>query len=251
MSRRASLGTAAAIGCLLVYPVLAAYGIPDYSHLQPSDRSIVQSTVAGASVRGRPIRLFERGDPDAPHRILVVGCIHGDEPAGIAIAERLEAMIVPEEIDLWVITSSNPDGVAQGTRTNADGVDLNRNFPWHWRATGRPGDRHYSGPRPLSEPESQLLAREIARLRPEITIWFHQPFGVVDQSGGDPAIERRFASLADLPLKRLPRFPGGATDWQNARFPGTTSFVVELPRGSLSPLRVSQFARAVLAVALR
>ncbi|TMK80093.1 MAG: murein peptide amidase A [Actinobacteria bacterium] len=251
MSRRAALGTAAAIGCVLVYPVLAAYGIPDYSHLQPADRGIVQNIAAGDSVQERPIRLFEHGDPDAPHRILVVGCIHGDEPAGIAIAERLEGMTVPKEIDLWVITSSNPDGVAQRTRTNADGVDLNRNFPWRWRPIGRQGDRHYSGPRPLSEPESRLLAREIERLRPEITIWFHQPFGVVDQSGGDVAIERRFASLAGLPLQRLPRYPGGVTDWQNARFPGTTSFVVELPAGPLSPLRVGQFARAVLAVAPR
>src|SRR2546423_10365770 len=115
MRRRSTLGTAGAIGCLLVSPVLAAYGTPDYSHSQPSDRSIVQSTVAGASVRGRAIRLFEHGDPDAPHRILVVGCIHGDEPAGIEIAERLETMPVPQEIDLWVITSSNPDGNAQGT----------------------------------------------------------------------------------------------------------------------------------------
>ena len=192
-----------------------------------------------------------RGDPDARTRILVVGCIHGDEPAGIAIAKRLEATAVPKEIDLWVIPDSNPDGVARHTRTNGEGVDLNRNFPWHWRPMGHLGDRHYSGPRPLSEPESRLLAREIERLHPEVTIWFHQPYGLIDASGGDLAIERRFASLVGLPLRRLPRYPGGVTDWQNAKFPGTTAFVVELGAGSLSPQRVEQFARAVLDVAPR
>jgi protein MpaA len=248
MRRRSVVAAAAAFGLLLAYPVWIAYGIPG---VRPADRSVIQNTLAGTSARGRPIRVFERGDPDAARRILVVGCIHGDEPAGIAIAKRLETMAVPKEVDLWVITNSNPDGVAQRMRTNGHGVDLNRNFPWRWRPIGRPGDRHYSGSRALSEPESQLLVREIDRLRPQITIWFHQPYGLVDESGGDIAIERRFASLVGLPLKRLPRYPGGATNWQNARFPGTTAFVVELPPGALSTRRVGQFTRAVLVVAPR
>jgi protein MpaA len=129
------------------------------------------------------------------------------------------------------------------------GVDLNRNFPWRWRRHGRRGDRHYTGPRPLSEPASRLLAALIVRLRPRVTIWFHQPFGLVDESGGRIAVERRFAALAGLPLRRLPRYSGGATDWQNARFPGSTAFVVELPPGPLAPLAVRRFASAVVEVA--
>ena len=82
-----------------------------------------------------------------------------------------------------------------------------------------------------------------------MTIWFHQPFGLVDESGGSLAIEREFASLVGLPLRRLPRFPGGATDWQNARLRGTTAFVVELPAGSLSTAAAARYARAVLALA--
>jgi protein MpaA len=211
----------------------------------PGDRLINRAESLGASARGRPIKVVERGDPDAPTRDLVVGCIHGNEPAGIGIAERLESVPLPPERDLWVIEDANPDGVAANTRTNARGVDLNRNFPWHWRRQGRPGDPHYSGPRPLSEPESQLLARLILRLRPHVTIWFHQPFGVVDESGGSPALEREFASLIGLPLRRLPRFPGGATDWENAHLPGTTAFVVELPPGAPGARTDRRYARAV------
>jgi protein MpaA len=211
----------------------------------PRDRSISRTALLGDSVRGRTITVLERGDPDAPTKDLVVGCIHGNEPAGIGIAEQLESVPVLRERDLWVVEDANPDGVDAGTRTNARGVDLNRNFPWRWRRNGRPGDPHYSGARPLSEPESRLLARLILRLRPHVTIWFHQPFGLVDASGGSLALEREFASLIRLPLRRLPRFAGGATDWENSRLRGTTAFVVELPPGTPGPEADRHYARVV------
>ena len=210
-----------------------------------SDRTVTRVESLGHSVRGRLITVLERGDPDAPVRTLVVGCIHGNEPAGIGIAEQLESMSLPSERDLWTIEVANPDGVVADTRTNAHGVDLNRNFPWRWRPQGQPGDPHYSGPWPLSEPESRLLARLILRIRPQITVWFHQSLGVVDESGGSLALERRFASLVGLPLRRLPRYPGGATDWQNHRFPGATAFVVELPPGPPGLQADRRYARAV------
>lgn len=213
------------------------------------DRLVSRTRLLGASARDRPIRFTERGDPDTGPKVLVVGCIHGNEPAGIAIAEQLEIQPLQRETDLWVVEDANPDGVAAGTRTNGRGVDLNRNFPWRWSRRGRPGDPHYSGPRPLSESESRLLAALIRRVRPAITIWFHQPLGAVDESGGSVAVERRYASLVALPLRRLPRYPGGVTDWQNARFAGTTAFVVELPPGPLSPRAVRRFARAAVALA--
>jgi murein peptide amidase A len=216
----------------------------------PRDRSITRAESIGRSVHGRAISVLERGDPDAPLRELVVGCIHGNEPAGIGIAEQLESVPFPRERDLWTVEEANPDGVAAGTRANARGVDLNRNFPWRWRRYGHPGDPHYSGPRALSEPESRLLVRLILRVRPSVTIWFHQPLGLVDESGGSLAIERDFASLVGLPLRRLPRFRGGATDWQNTRFPGTTAFVVELPSGALGREADRRYAR-VLATFLR
>ena len=122
----------------LVVFALVASGISGSWWARPYDRSLVRTELVGESVRGRPIRIVERGDPDPAHRILVVGNIHGNEPAGISIAERLESMPLPAETDLWLIDTSNPDGVAAHTRTNADGVDLNRNFPWHGSGSGGP-----------------------------------------------------------------------------------------------------------------
>ena len=203
-------------------------------------------TLLGRSVDGSPVVAIETGDLDASVRVLVVGCIHGNEPAGIAIADRLTHISPPPELDLWVVPDLNPDGVAAHTRGNAHGVDLNRNFPWRWeRLTGL----FYSGLRPLSEPESRIVVRLIRRVRPQISIWFHQHMGLVDESGGRLEVERRFATLVGLRLTRLAREPGSVVGWENHTRPGTTAFVVELPGRTLPSAAVQRYARAVVAVA--
>ena len=180
--------------------------------------------------------------------MVVVGCIHGDEAAGIPIARQLATGNAPVGVDLWVIPNLNPDGTASRTRQNAHGVDLNRNFPWRWRSIGHRGDQQYSGTGALSEPETRVARDLILKLRPEISLWYHQPVGVIDKSGGDVRIERRFSKLTGLPLRKLHRYPGGATNWQNDRFEGTTSFVVELPPGRLSKREVQRFVDASRAI---
>jgi protein MpaA len=199
--------------------------------------------VFGRSVDGRPLVVLTRGAAHAAVRILVVGCIHGNERAGIAIADALARLRAPARATLSIIPDLNPDGVAAHTRRNAHGVDLNRNFPYDWRPLGGVFD---SGPHALSEPESSAAARFVLRFRPTISIWFHQHLDLVDESGGDAAIERRFARLVGLRLVRLPRYPGSAVGWENHVLPGSTAFVVELPARVVDPLR---FARAILALA--
>jgi murein peptide amidase A len=227
-------------------PLLAT---PTIAHAHSSDPTVVQRELLGKSVLGKHIQAIETGDPDEARKVLVVGNIHGNEPAGITIAKTLAQLPPPANADVWIVPTLNPDGVAAHTRQNAHGVDLNRNFPWQWRPLGSHGYRYYSGPRALSEPESRLALRFILRLRPVVSIWFHQPYGLVDESGGDVQIERRFSELVRLPLVRLSRFPGSVTSWENRRFPGTTAFVVELRAVSLSPTTATRFAHAVLSVA--
>jgi len=214
-----------------------------------SDALVRRREVLGHSVQGRPITVLALGDPDASRRLLVVGAIHGNESAGVAIARDLESGSPPRRALLWIVRDLNPDGVAADTRQNARGVDLNRNFPWHWRHLGHPGALQYAGPRALSEPESRIARNLILRVSPHITIWFHQPLAVVDESGGNLGIERRFARIIGLPLARLKRYPGSAASWQDHRMKGSTAFVVELPPGRLSARLEAQSSRAIRTLA--
>jgi murein peptide amidase A len=236
------------LGIMLVWTAFA--GAPT-ARGGPRDATVVRSELLGRSSQGRAIRVIETGDPDERRKLLVVGCVHGDETAGIALAQQLARERSPVNADLWIIDDLNPDGVAAGTRQNGRGVDLNRNFPWRWRPLGPPASLHYAGTRPLSEPESRLVYRLVLRIRPSVSIWFHQALGVVDESGGNVAIERRFAELVGLPLVRLPRYPGSAVSWENSRLPGTTAFVVELHAGAVPAQSVSRFVGAVEAIAAR
>ena len=98
---------------------------------------IVQQQIElGRSVEGRPITAVERGTPGGT-AVLVIGCIHGDEDAGMAVVDDLMTDTVPDGVDLWLVPSMNPDGQAHQVRTNAHQVDLNRNFPQNW-APARP-----------------------------------------------------------------------------------------------------------------
>lgn len=206
-----------------------------------------ERSVIGHSVQGRPIVATLNGDPAAPLQVLVFGSIHGNEPAGIRVTRQLLARSAPRNAALRIVPALNPDGLAAGTRGNAHGVDLNRNFPYDWQPlTGG----EYSGPRGLSEPESRAAWRLIRAAEPDVTIWFHQPFGIVDRSsGGDHHLERRFAQLIGLPFVRLEgRYPGSASRWQNHAFPRSTAFVVELP-SFVSAALVRRSTRAVLRLA--
>src|SRR3954464_14645953 len=112
-------------------------------------------TMVGHSVRGHEIRVVVRDSGQPGETVLVVGCIHGSECAGTAVTRRLLSGSVPSAGRLVVIEDLNPDGRRLGVRTNARGVDLNRNFPSQWRPGGRgPGE---SGPPPPRGARSGVL----------------------------------------------------------------------------------------------
>ena len=212
--------------------------------------ALVAPTLTGHSVLGTPITARRLGDEGDGPSVLVIGAIHGNERAGIAIVRRLAHDAGSRRVRLWVLPNLNPDGARANTRGNAHGVDLNRNFAWRWQPRTAPGTTFYAGPSPLSEPESRFARLLISRLRPDITIWFHQHMTAVDSSGGGTAgVEARFARRVALPLRRLIRYPGSATTWQRHRFPEATAFVVELPPGTLGARAARAYARAVLALA--
>jgi protein MpaA len=201
----------------------------------------------GRTVQGRPILVYRVGDPAAPARVLVVGCIHGDECAAFPVIARLIRQRPPAGVQLLAMPSVNPDGRRAGTRGNAHGVDLNRNFPFNWRAIVR-SSRFYAGPRPLSEPESRAVASLILATRPDLSIWYHQPERNVRDPDASPQA-RRYARLAGLPFRRLSAPPGTVAEWTESRIPGAEAFVVELPAGPLAPGAVARHVAATRAVA--
>jgi protein MpaA len=194
----------------------------------------------GHSVQGRPITLVRVGDPNAPRKLLVVGSVHGNEPAGRGIVADLEHASPAPDTQLLLIEDLNPDGHARDTRTNAHGVDLNRNSPEHWAG---------AGPHPWSEPETRALRALILRERPTLTIYYHQPFGLVDvPEGGHPRYARRYAELTGLPLHRIARRPGSLSRWQNVRIKPGSAMVVELAAGPLPRALRLRHVAAVLSV---
>src|SRR5690349_18844676 len=111
----------------------------------------VLTLLLGRSEQGRPIVAERVGDPDGTP-VLVVGCIHGNECAGTAVVAALAR--AHARVDLWLVPTLNPDGRARGTRGNANGVDLNRD----WSA--------------CSQRETRIGRALLERLRPRVTIWF-------------------------------------------------------------------------------
>jgi murein peptide amidase A len=203
--------------------------------------------VVGHSVLGRPIRAVSYGRPDASRTVLVIGCIHGNECEGIKITRRIDS--APRAARIVIVQQLNPDGHRRGVRQNGRGVDLNRNFSSQWVPIGTRWHPEYSGPGPWSEPETRVARRLIKTIRPDITIWYHQPQAVVRAWGPSRPAARRYAEYAREPYRSIPWPNGTAPNWQNHRFPGTSSFVVELPAGVLSAASAERHARAVFRLA--
>ena len=151
---------------------------------------------------------------------------------------------------MWSVISINPDGHALHTRKNAHGVDLNRNFPVGWSGAEPPSSGYYAGPHPFSEPESRALKRLATRIRPRVSIYWHQPWNrVLVPCKGRAPVERRYARIAGQRTScRGDDAPGTAIDWQNAKLPGL-AFVVELGAGELGRAELRRHARAAAAVA--
>jgi len=207
----------------------------------------------GYSVQGRPI-VAQRSGELGGRRVLVIGVIHGNEDAGVAIVEQLRATAAPSGVELWTIESMNPDGQAILDRHNANQVDLNRNFPYNWGPLGQPGDGQYSGVGPASEPETQAMVNFITQLRPDIAVWYHQDLYVISPSTGrDGRVRARYAELTGLPLGEISggTYTGIAATWARRELEpdGSVAFIVELG-ATLSADEAALHADAVRTIAV-
>ena len=207
----------------------------------------------GFSVGGQPI-VAERSGTVGGRRVLVIGVIHGNEDDGVAIVDELRAEPVPDGVELWIVESMNPDGQAAQQRGNANGVDLNRNFPHNWGPIGGPGDPQYAGTGPASEPETQAITNLMTQLQPDITIWYHQDLFVVNPSQGrEGRVRERYAQLTGLPMGQITggTYTGIAATWARNEFRPRdgVAFIVELGE-TLAPGEAVVHADAVRTIAV-
>ena len=212
------------------------------------DTSVVQEVAMGTSVQGRPLTAIERGTPGG-RPVMVVGVIHGDEDQGLRVLDKLRSMPVPPGVDLWLVPTINPDGTALGQRHNAHGVDLNRNFPKGWAPLGTPGNWQYAGPSAASEPETKAMVALMQRVKPTITIWYHQDLDQVDPGGHDETVYTTYAQIVAQRVENVTggTYTGTATQFTNSLRTDSTAFVVELP-ARVPGTMVFRHATASLAV---
>lgn len=194
--------------------------------------------VVGTSVEGRPLRVRNLGE--GPRRVLFIGGIHGDEPEGSFTTAELPAafsasppgMGMGTRVTLTILEDANPDGRARKTRENANGVDLNRNFP----ASNFNGRSTENGGGPLSQPESRILIDIFELVRPDLVIAMHSWAGrqFINFDGPASTIAERFSMESGLPMAdsaSIAETPGSLGSYLG-RDLGVPVITVELRKGS-------------------
>jgi len=213
--------------------------------------------VFGRSVQGRPLVYFEAGAPTAK-KVTILQCgIHGDELPSLPMCLNLIEEIrsgrrgVAKPVRLFVQPLLNPDGMlgAKATRQNANGVDINRNFPTKdfaekalasWKTLDKGDARKFPGNTPSSEPETRAIVDFLAQHSPQKIISLHTPLGFIDlDARGDADAKRRAQYLAinmsknagNYKFKTFGSYPGSLGNYagNERKIP---VYTVELPPGT-------------------
>jgi protein MpaA len=204
-------------GALLVLWLVAGCAAP---RAKPAPGPIL----AGYSREGRAIEVRVLGEGE--RTVLMLATIHGNEAAGTPLLLRLEKHLAAHAhlLDgrrIVLLPVANPDGYARGTRRNAAGVDVNRNFQ-----TKNSRDRT-----PLSEPESRAIATLLERYRPAAVVSIHQPLNCIDYDGPAADLARSMAAAGDLSVRKLGARPGSLGSFVGLEL-GLPIVTVELPRSA-------------------
>jgi protein MpaA len=193
----------------------------------PALPAVAEHRIVGKSVQGRAIMCTVLGQ--GQDVTLILATIHGNEPAGTPLVQRLEDYLQSKPSILAgrkvvIMPVANPDGMANNTRYNARGVDLNRNF-----AAGNWHNSVQNGHSPLSEPEAVAIASVIKQYSPDRIISLHQPLACIDYDGPGSELAKHLAQHCDLGIRKL-----GAQSGSLGSYAGLSMHIptitVELPR---------------------
>ena len=187
-----------------------------------------QYHVVGRSVQGWPITavVFGQGQDTT----FILATIHGDESAGTSLIRQLGQHLEqnPRLLSgrkVVILPIANPDGMVAGTRYNANGVDINRNFQTANRVSSSG-----SGRAALSEPETQAIDAIIQQYAPDRVVSIHERTGCIDYDGPAYILAGRMAQYCDLPVKRLGARPGSLGSYAGATL-GIPTITLELLAG--------------------
>lgn len=213
--------------------------------------------IFGYTVERRPLLYFEAGVSDSTKLTLVQCGIHGDElPSPPMCFKLIEEILsgknkVPKEKRLIVQPLLNPDGMFREspTRTNAKGVDINRNFPtkdWTksalaaWKKNEASNKRKYPGPQAESEPETEAIVTFISSFKPQKIISVHTPLGFLDldaQGGKDHKRRAKFLAInmsknsGNYKFRNFGFYPGSLGNYAGQER-GIPVYTLELPPGN-------------------
>jgi protein MpaA len=234
-------------GCYEPQPSPKIVGQQTAIQLPPVQPRGPETHVIGRSVQGRPIiaQVLGKGNDT----VLIMATIHGDEPAGTTLVHKLAEHLrsnpqLLENRRVVLVPLVNPDGMALGTRENARGIDLNRNFETNNRINN--GHNGLSG---CSEPESRALQKLIVEYKPDRIVSIHQPLNCLDYDGAGKALAERLADCCQMPVRKLGARPGSLGSFTGLQL-GIPTVTMELPRDAsrFDDERLwSQYGQAMLA----
>lgn len=190
----------------------------------------------GTSVSGLPLKALVVGE--GSQAVLVMGAIHGDEPASgrivkILIDECLATAELPPDTRFIFIPTANPDGLLAGTRVNRNKVDVNRNFNAQWAPQAR-AQRYSPGPSPESEPETRALDKFIREQKPRRMMSIHYPLYCVNWDGpGAEAWANKMAAFNGYPVKGDIGYPTPGSLGKFCIDLGVPLITLELPKSDV------------------
>ena len=195
-----------------------------------------EPSVYGYSAERTPLHIWE---PERSRvEVLIFAGIHGEEPDTTVLLSRALRSMSRRSASCAVILCANPDGLRHGTRGNANGVDLNRNFPssnWtdepvthRWNVGSESRVSLSPGEQPCSEPEVLALTRVVEDLKPECVVSVHSPLGLVDDPESTD-LGSMLALRSGMPRTVLPTedTPGSFGSWAGET--GIAAITYELP----------------------
>jgi hypothetical protein len=233
--------------------VTSLQAIPGKVKLEELKIACSQAKMLESCVSEKGVRIFhydKMAKPDVKDgkHILVFALIHGDEfPSGAVARSWMERLTFIEPRNSWrVVPILNPDGLKLKTRTNANGVDVNRNFPssdWdekalqYWEKQMKKDKRRYPGAKANTEKETRCAIAHIDDFKPDLILSIHTPYGVLDFDG--PKIAP--PNFPHIPWKNLGNYPGslGRYMWVDRSKPTLT---IEL-HGNKVAEKLEQFDR--------